>query len=106
MLDQLRGRIILAKKEEITEEELKRKARKKAEEKADFYTHLGIYIAVNVFLIAIWYATLGPKGFPWFIFPLFGWGIGVVGHGVSTFYGESYVDEKTEEEYKKLKKQR
>ena len=88
-----------------SDKELREKARKRAEEKVGFYTHLGVYVAVNIFLIAIWYVSTGPGSFPWFVFPLFGWGIGIVGHGVSTFYGESYIDEKAEEEYKKLKEQ-
>ena len=84
---------------------LKKRARRKAEEKSDFYVHLGVYFAVNLFLIVMWYFTLGPDGFPWFIFPLFGWGIGIVAHGVSVFFGESYVDEMAKKEYKKLKEQ-
>ena len=84
---------------------LKKIARKKAEEKSDFYIHLGVYLAVNLFLIVMWYFTLGPTGFPWFIFPLFGWGIGIVAHGVSVFFGEGYVDEMAKREYKRLKAQ-
>lgn len=98
------GVFVLVKDEIESENELKRVARKRAKEKADFYTHFGVYISVNVFLIVMWYVTLGPEGFPWFIFPLFGWGIGVVGHAVSTFYGESYIERKTKEEYEKIKK--
>jgi hypothetical protein len=48
-----------------------------------FYLHLAIYVAVQVMLIAIW--ALVGGGFPWFLFPLMGWGIGVVAHGASAF---------------------
>jgi len=84
-----------------TDEELRRRARKTAEEKTDFYMHFGIYIAVNALIIAIWYAT--GMGFPWFIFPLFGWGIGLLAHFIGAFTGNSYVDRLAEKEYQKLK---
>ena len=48
-----------------------------------FYLHLAVYVAVQVMLIAIW--ALVGGGFPWFLFPLMGWGIGVVAHGASAF---------------------
>jgi hypothetical protein len=43
-----------------------------------FLIHLSVYIAVNLFLIAlnVWQS---PNEI-WFIWPLIGWGIGVMGH--------------------------
>jgi uncharacterized protein (DUF486 family) len=87
-----------------SDDELRKKARKIAEEKSDFYIHFVIYIVVNLFLIAIWWATLGPDGFPWFVFPLFGWGIGIAAHGITAFRGEGYIEHQAEKEYQKLKK--
>jgi hypothetical protein len=40
-----------------------------------FRSHLGAFVGVNAGLAAVWYFTGG--GFPWFLIPLFGWGIGV-----------------------------
>lgn len=85
------------------DDELRKKARKYAKEKSDFYIHFVIYIAVNLFLIAQWWVTLGPDGFPWFVFPLFGWGIGIAAHGITAFKGEGYIEQQTEKEYQKLK---
>jgi len=48
-----------------------------------FYVHLSVYLAVNLMLIGIW--ALAGGGFPWFLFPLMGWGIGVVAHGATAF---------------------
>jgi hypothetical protein len=48
-----------------------------------FYLHLAVYIAVQVMLIAIW--ALVGGGFPWFLFPLLGWGVGLVAHGATAF---------------------
>lgn len=92
----------------MAEEKLRQKARERARAKISFYIHLTIYVIVNVLLFCIWYITLGPSGFPWFIFPLFGWGIGLIVHAVATFYGKSMEDleeRMTEQELAKLKAQ-
>jgi hypothetical protein len=62
-----------------------------------------IYIAVNLFLFAQWWAIAGPEVFPWPVFVLFGWGIGVAAHGITAFRGEGYIEQQTEKEYQKLK---
>jgi hypothetical protein len=86
-----------------TDEELRAMARESAREKVGFYTHFAVYIVVNSFLIALWWFTGGPNVFPWFIFPLFGWGIGVAAHYVGSFHGKAYVENLAEREYQKLK---
>lgn len=47
-----------------------------------FRVHLAVYIAVQVLLVVTWYLTTfsGGDGFPWFLFPLVGWGIGLAAH--------------------------
>ena len=87
----------------VTDEELRKKARKIAKKKSDFYIHLVIYIAVNTFLIAQWWTITEGKGFAWFVFPLFGWGIGLAVHAVDTFRGYDYIEKQTEKEYQKFK---
>ncbi|MGX9787648.1 2TM domain-containing protein [Mycobacterium sp. MMS18-G62] len=52
--------------------------------KREFYQHLLVYVLVNAFLIAIWYFVAG-RGFFWPIFPLGGWGIGLIMHSWDTF---------------------
>ena len=86
-----------------SDEELREKARKIAQKKSDFHIHLVIYLAVNAFLIIIWYTTLGLASFPWFVFPLFGWGIGIAAHAVEAYRGTGYIERQTEKEYQKLK---
>lgn len=92
----------------MNNDELRRRAERIAKEKLDFQVHLVIYIAVNLFLIAIWYFTSRPYGtfFPWFIFPLFGWGIGIVAHFLAVYLGESRMSQKVEKEYQRLKRQK
>ncbi len=43
----------------------------------DFRGHLLVYVLVNSFLVVIW-AITNAHGFFWPIFPIAGWGIGVV----------------------------
>ena len=74
----------------LTDEQIYEEAKKRVEEKRGFYTHFTVYIAVNILLVLIWAFPSGG-GFPWFLFPLCGWGIGVLFHflGVFVFGGKS-----------------
>ncbi|MFP4363305.1 MAG: 2TM domain-containing protein [Spirochaetia bacterium] len=45
---------------------------------AGFRGHLAAYLGVNSFLFFIWATT--SAGFPWFLIPLAGWGIGIANH--------------------------
>ncbi|MBI0583227.1 MAG: 2TM domain-containing protein [Methanomassiliicoccus sp.] len=87
-----------------SETELRLRARKIAEDKIGFYVHLAIYLLVNSMLIFVWW--WGGGGFPWFVFVLVFWGIGVVAHGVGTFIQPHYTDRMAEKEYQRLKGQR
>jgi hypothetical protein len=49
-----------------------------------FILHLSIYLSANVFLFVVWLMT--GRGYPWFIFPIFGWGIGLVAHFVTALF--------------------
>ncbi|MDF1485538.1 2TM domain-containing protein [Ramlibacter sp. H39-3-26] len=51
-------------------------ARKRAGAKLGWYIHASIYIAVNLFLIAL--AT--HQGRHWAVFPALGWGLGLLVH--------------------------
>lgn len=48
-----------------------------------FLLHLSVYVMTNLFLVVIW--ALTGRGYPWFLFPLFGWGIGLVAHLVAAY---------------------
>jgi hypothetical protein len=89
-----------------TDEELRRKARQRAEAKIAFYIHLTVFSVVNAFLIAVWWFTGGYQGvFPWFVFPLFGWGIGLVAHYLTVFLRTGVSDRMVEQEYRRLKEE-
>lgn len=85
-----------------SDEELMKIARKRAEDKVGFYTHFTIYVAVNILLVFVWWFS--GDGFPWFVFVLVFWGIGIVAHGASVFVGTGMTDKMAERELQKLKK--
>jgi len=63
----------------VVEADLRTQAMKSLRRKRGFKIHLLIYCLVNAFFIATWIAVGVGTGnwFPWWVFPLFGWGIGV-----------------------------
>ena len=68
-------------------------AKKRVEAKYGFYVHLSVYLAVNLLLIIINLST--PSEGLWFIYPLMGWGIGVIFHALSVFvFSSTLITEK------------
>jgi hypothetical protein len=60
-----------------SDDELREQAARQLKKRHDFHGHLLVYVLVNAFLVTIWF-VLSPDGFFWPVFPLVGWGIGVV----------------------------
>jgi 2TM domain len=60
---------------------MKKTARDRAvtrlKKRRDFRGHLLVYVLVNTLLVVIW-AVTDAHGFFWPVFPIVGWGIGVV----------------------------
>jgi hypothetical protein len=48
-----------------------------------FWLHFAVFGTIQIFLFVIW--VLGDRSYPWFIFPLFGWGVLVAAHAVHAF---------------------
>jgi hypothetical protein len=72
--------------------------------KQDFRGHLLAFILVNGFLWVIWgvvYAFGGPV-FPWPIFPLLGWGIGLTFHAWDAFGRKPFSEEEIQREAQRL----
>ena len=78
-----------------------REARQVVKRRA-FLVHLSVYIATNVFLFVVWLLVGG--GFPWFLFVLFGWGIGIAAHGASAYLMANPADIVLEKEQRRLAK--
>jgi len=90
---------------QMTEEEIYKEARKIVEEKKGFRTHFIIYLCVNALLVILWAVT--SRGFPWFIFPLGGWGIGILFHFLSVYvFSREADDREVEKEAERIRKRR
>ena len=68
----------------MSEEQIYEQAKKRVEEKKGFFVHLTVYIIVNIMLVLIWAFAAGG-GYPWFLWPLGGWGIGLLFHFLGVF---------------------
>lgn len=73
-----------------SEQELREQAIQRLKKKRDFKTHVLVYVAVNAFLVVIWAVT--SAGFFWPIFPILGWGIGVLANAWDV-YGRKPISE-------------
>jgi hypothetical protein len=71
--------------------ELRQRALVHLKKKRDFFAHLLVYVMVNSLIIAIWAMT--SQGFFWPIFPIAGWGIGVVMNAWDVWHGEFTEDQ-------------
>ena len=89
----------------MSEDEIYEEAKKRVKAKKDFFVHLAVYIVVNAFIIIIWAVTT-PGGFPWFVFPLGGWGIGLIFHFLDVFVFSRKPDRKAiEKEAEKIREE-
>lgn len=74
--------------------------------KRGFRTHLTAYVLVNGLLIIVWLATAISAGdgawFPWPVFPLFGWGIGLAFHARAA-YGSGITEAAIRQEMSRLR---
>jgi hypothetical protein len=78
----------------------RQQAIKRIKAKNDFKIHLVVYLAVNAMLVVIWAFT--NQGFFWPVFPMAGWGIGVVITGYVAYRGTIYTEEQIQREMEKL----
>jgi hypothetical protein len=60
-----------------------RRAKARVEQQLAFYRHLVLYLIVNAFLFAL--NLFYWNGYLWAKWPAFGWGIGIIVHGMETF---------------------
>lgn len=72
------------------DEDLRRLAVRRLHKQADFRTHLMVYIAVNAFLVGVWWWTGSPVFWP--AFAMAGWGIGLAANAWDA-YGREPIDE-------------
>lgn len=85
------------------------KAKKRVEAIKGFYGNLAAYIVVNIGLLVLNLVT--SPGHLWFFWPMIGWGIGVVFHGMKVFnympfLGQDWEQQKIREIMEKEKQQK
>jgi 2TM domain len=81
---------------------------KVAKKRAGFKYHLFIYLIVNIFFWTLWYINFRNNNilpeergiFPWPVWLMFGWGIGVLFNYLGAYKSTGYLAER---EYQKLK---
>lgn len=86
-----------------TEKEMRRQAEKYVEDRLGFLVHFLVFLGVNAFLFLVWYFT--DRGFPWFLFVLGGWGIGLLVHFARTFMFRGLKEKWMADEMERLKKE-
>jgi hypothetical protein len=89
----------IAMEQDYKEYDRYQRAKKQVEEIKGFYGHLVSFLAVNAFLLFI-NLKYSPQEL-WFFWPLLGWGIGLILHGMKAFNYMPFLGK--EWEAKKLK---
>lgn len=69
----------------LTEWEARRSSRRRV-----VAMHAIVWAAANLLLVVVWLTT--GAGFPWFVFPLFGWLVGLAAHAASVYVRRSPDD--------------
>ncbi len=90
--------------EKERDEQLWRIARKRANFRRSFF----VYVVINAFLWGVWWFTIGRnsgvRGYPWPIWVMLGWGIGIAFQYFDAYHGSKQDLE--QQEYEKLKKEK
>jgi hypothetical protein len=93
--------------EEVTpDEDRRQQAIKRIKAKRDFRVHLLCYVLVNSVLVIIWaFVSAGREGdqaFFWPIFPMLGWGFGIVMHGYNVYRRDAITESQIAREMQRL----
>ena len=83
------------------EQVLHDKAIRQLKKQRDFRSHLLVYILINTFFVAIWLLT-DPNGFFWPVFPIAGWGIGVIMNAWDVYGRQEITEEDIHREMDRL----
>ncbi|CAN5299718.1 hypothetical protein BH11BAC6_BH11BAC6_02590 [soil metagenome] len=79
-----------------------------AKKRAAFRRHLYTYMIIIGFLWGVWWFTKGQYtgfyGFPWPLWAMLGWGIGLAFNYFDAYHGSK--DDMAQEEYEKLKREK
>ena len=87
----------------MRESELREQAIKRLRKRRDFHGHVLIYLMVNAFLVVVWAMTM-PDGFFWPVFPIVGWGIGVVMNAWDVYFVQDFGEEDINREIERIER--
>ena len=91
----------------LSNDEIDQLARRRAGAKLGWYIHATVYLVINLFLFAISEYGMGQRR--WSIYPVMGWGLGLVLHGVAVFVlgsGSGLRERMVEKERERLRRER
>lgn len=80
---------------------LREQAIRHLKKRRDFKGHVLVYLLVNAFLVVIW-AMTSDGGLFWPIFPIVGWGIGVVANAYDVYVADDISEEQIQREMQHL----
>ncbi|NPV59212.1 MAG: 2TM domain-containing protein [Actinobacteria bacterium] len=86
--------------------DVREKAEKRVSERIALLSHLGSFVIINAFLVLIW--ALTGRGYPWFIWVMVGWGVGLAMHAFAYFTGrrgEAMKERMLRKEMEKIRKE-
>jgi hypothetical protein len=81
-------------------DDLRKVAIEQLRKKRGLHAHVLAYVSVNLLLVAIWYFT--GANFFWPVFPIFGWGIGVLFNIWDVYMPERMTEERIQREMQRL----
>jgi len=88
----------------LTPEQIERLAQRRARRKMGWYIHAFVYITVNIGLALL--SSFSARH--WALFPAFGWGLGLLIHGLVVFVappGSEFRERLVQQERERLQKQ-
>lgn len=91
----------------MTPDDLDQLARKRAGAKLGWFTHAAAFTVVNLVLFGMSRYGFGDR--PWSVYPLLGWGLGLVLHGISVFVlgtGSGLRERMVQKERERLQRER
>jgi hypothetical protein len=87
----------------VADDELRQRALQQLKKRHDFFGHLLVYTLVNAFIVLIWALTDGHDFF-WPVFPIVGWGIGVIMNAWDVFGSHGYDEHRIQREMEHLRR--
>ena len=80
----------------MDDSERREAALSRLEGKREFKNHVAVYVIVNTMLVIIW--ALSGQGYFWPVWPMLGWGIGLVLHGWKVYVEKPISEEEIQRE--------